>query len=61
MARYSCDVNIYRRVGPDETERTTSIANSTNLVPGDLFELPEDGFALPCDAILVSGNLFNII
>jgi magnesium-transporting ATPase (P-type) len=28
---------------------------STQLLPGDLFELPEDGKALPCDAILING------
>jgi len=27
------------------------------LLPGDLFEVPEDGMALPCDAILVSGTV----
>jgi len=31
-----------------------------NLVPGDLFEVPEDGLALPCDALLVSGNFYLI-
>ncbi len=30
--------------------------NSTELVPGDLFELPEDEKVLPCDAILLNGN-----
>jgi len=27
------------------------------LIPGDLFEVPEAGLALPCDAILVSGTV----
>ena len=31
--------------------------SSTELVPGDLFEIPEDGLALPCDAILIDGSV----
>lgn len=28
---------------------------STELVPGDIFELPDDGLALPCDLLLLNG------
>ncbi len=31
--------------------------DSKELVPGDLFEVPEDGKALPCDAVLISGSV----
>ena len=31
--------------------------SSENLVPGDLFEIPEDGLAMPCDAILIDGSV----
>ena len=31
--------------------------DSTELVPGDLFEIPEDGLALPFDAILIDGSV----
>ena len=55
MARYSCDVNIFRK--NDNNEIETKYDSSTQLVPGDLFEIPEDGLALPCDCILVSGSV----
>lgn len=31
--------------------------DSTELVPGDLFEVPDEYMVLPCDAILVSGSV----
>ena len=31
--------------------------NSSELVPGDIFILPEDGLAMPCDAILINGKV----
>ena len=55
MSKYSCDVNIYRK---DETGNLTpKTMSSVELVPGDLFEIPEDGLAMPCDAILVNGTV----
>ena len=56
ISRYSCPVKVYRRnenneyIGPVEM-------NSTELVPGDMFEIPEDGLAMPCDTILISGSV----
>lgn len=38
-------------------EKTQIKINSTELVPGDLFEIPESDFALPCDAILCNGTV----
>ena len=31
--------------------------DSTEFVPGDLFEIPEDELAMPCDAILIDGSV----
>ena len=31
--------------------------SSTELVPGDLYEIPDDGLAMPCDTILVNGTV----
>ena len=56
ISRYSCPVKVYRKnenneyMGPFEM-------NSCDLVPGDMFEIPEDELALPCDAILIGGSV----
>lgn len=55
MARYSIPVKIYRKT-PDGTSEIIE-DQSRNLVPGDIFELPEDGMAMPCDCILISGSV----
>jgi predicted P-type ATPase len=55
MAKYTCSVNVYRQ-NAGGTKDEISIS-SRDLVPGDLFEVPEDGLALPCDAILVGGSV----
>ena len=52
MARYSIPIRIYNKIGE---EYQIIVAESINLVPGDVFELPDDGMALPCDCILLSG------
>ena len=50
MCKYSIPTNIY--------ENNTFINKPTNtLVPGDVFELPEDGQNVPCDCILLSGSI----
>ena len=55
MARYSIPIKIYRK----NSDGTSEIIEdqSRNLVPGDIFELPEDGMAMPCDCILISGSV----
>ena len=55
MARYSCKVNVFRRGA--EGKKEPKMISSIELVPGDLFEIPEDGYALPCDCILTSGTV----
>ena len=56
ISRYSCPVKVFRKNENDEYMEPIEIS-STELVPGDLFEIPEDGLALPCDAILIDGSV----
>ena len=56
ISRYSCQVKVYRKNENNEYMEPIEIS-STELVPGDLFEIPEDGLALPCDAILIDGSI----
>ncbi len=55
MAKYQCEINLFRNTKGLEKELIKN--SSTVLVPGDLFELPDDGSAIPCDAILISGTV----
>ena len=55
MARYSVNVKIYEKKNSKNFD--ISEKSSLNLVPGDIFELPEDGQAMPCDCILLSGSV----
>jgi cation-transporting ATPase 13A2 len=63
MARYACDVEVYRKGEENSKEESKKDIkehfkiSSRELVPGDLFELPEDGMTLPCDLILISGTV----
>ena len=50
MSRYSIAVNLYSKNSIQEI-------NSISLVPGDVFELPPDGTAIPCDCILLTGSV----
>ena len=54
MAKYSININKYIKL---EHETIIEKTKSNNLVPGDIFELPEDGNILPCDCILLSGSI----
>ena len=56
ISRYSCQVKIYRKNENNESLGGVEMS-SIELVPGDLFEIPEDGLALPCDAILIDGSV----
>ena len=56
ISRYSCSVKVYRRNENNEFMEGVEM-NSTELVPGDVFEIPEDGLAMPCDTILISGSV----
>ena len=55
MARYSIKVNIFEK--SDEENFKKYEKDSTELRPGDVFELPKDGEAMPCDCILLSGSV----
>ena len=50
MSRYCVDINLYE-------SNCIKPIKSVELVPGDIFELPPDGKAIPCDCILLSGSV----
>ena len=56
MARYSCRVNILRK-NRDTNRAEFSERDSTELVPGDIFELQPEGMAMPCDCLLIQGTV----
>ncbi|KAJ1921579.1 hypothetical protein H4219_000617 [Mycoemilia scoparia] len=50
MARFSCSVNVFR-------ERMWRRMESSDLLPGDVFEVSDPGLLiLPCDALLLEGD-----
>lgn len=51
MAYFSCPVNILR------AGEWVNGVDSENLVPGDIFEIDCDMETLPCDALLISGEV----
>ena len=53
---YSCKVNVYRKKTEDDMVTPIQI-NSEDLVPGDLFEIPEDNKYMPCDTVLINGSV----
>ena len=55
MAKYSCNVNVKRK--NENNESYFTVINSSNLVPGDLFEVQTEGLAMPCDCILLNGSV----
>ena len=55
ISRYSCPVKVYRKNENNEVMEGVEI-DSTELVPGDVYELPEEGLSLPCDTIIISGS-----
>ena len=54
MAKYSIKINKYKKL---DYETIIENIKSNNLVPGDIFELPDDGNVLPCDCLLLSGSV----
>lgn len=55
LSKYSCEVTVFRK--DEKGELTPTKMSSTELVPGDLYEIPDDGLAMPCDTILVNGSV----
>jgi len=49
MARYNCEINLLTK------DRQLKAVNSSQLLPGDVIELPS-GKTLPCDLILLTGG-----
>ena len=56
MSKYSCRVNILRK-NPQTNIAEFKPMSSTELVPGDIFELQEEGLAMPCDCLLMQGTV----
>ena len=56
MSKYSCPVNILRK-DPETNQAIFKPLSSKNLVPGDIFELQEEGLAMPCDCLLIQGTI----
>lgn len=51
MATYSCPVKVMR----DGNENNLFEIDSTELVPGDIIEIPEM-LSIPCDVALLTGS-----
>ena len=51
MALYSCPVKVMRKGEEDDL----TAMQSTELVPGDVIEIPEN-LAMPCDLVLLTGS-----
>jgi len=51
MAFYSCNVNVMR----SSSEKFLTEVDSTELVPGDIIEIPEMK-NMPCDLVLLTGS-----
>ncbi len=56
ISKYSIKVNIYEKKTKLNIYEISE-KDSIDLVPGDVFEVPEDGLAMPCDCILLSGSV----
>lgn len=61
----SGSINLSRKsslqqLSPCQTVEYLQKADSTELVPGDIFSL-ERGMKLPCDAILLFGNVSSVL
>ena len=56
MSKYSCQVNILRK-DPETNQANFITKSSKDLVPGDIFELQEEGLAMPCDCLLIQGTV----
>ncbi len=55
MAKYECNITVFRK---DSNNKINSkIISSTELVPGDLFEIQKENLPMPCDCILINGSV----
>ena len=54
MAKFESDIYVYRLDLNGNVHRIK--ISSKELVPGDIYELPDDGCTIPCDSILLKGN-----
>ena len=61
MAKFHCDLNVYREFNNNLINENNFVIkkiniSSNDLVPGDIFELPDNGQIIPCDCILLNGS-----
>ncbi len=54
MAKYSLNIKRYKLL---KNKTIIEEVNSKILVPGDIFEIPDNGKIIPCDCILLSGSI----
>ena len=54
MAKYSINIKKYKL---SKNKTIIEEVNSKILVPGDIFEVPDNGKIIPCDCILLSGSI----
>nr|XP_048680762.1 polyamine-transporting ATPase 13A2 isoform X3 [Caretta caretta] len=50
MVKMAISVRVHRAAGEE------AVVSSLDLVPGDCISLPSDGFVIPCDAALLTGE-----
>ena len=55
ISKYSIKVKIYQKTKSNDCKILEK--DSLDLVPGDIFQVPDDGQSMPCDCILLSGSV----
>ena len=55
MAKYECNITVFRK--DLNGKMYSKIISSTELVPGDLFEIQKENLPMPCDCILINGSV----
>ena len=55
MAKYECNISVFRK--DLNNKMYSKIISSTELVPGDLFEIQKENLPMPCDCILINGSV----
>ena len=55
ISKYTIKVKIYLKTKSNDCNILEK--DSLDLVPGDIFQVPDDGQSMPCDCILLSGSV----
>ena len=56
-ASYETEVKVFRSASKEKAKHETKMINSTQLVPGDLIEIPNNK-KLPCDIVILNGTFY---